>query len=640
MTRAINLKLQDKLILIEMPSNANLSDLYKRIKEHPLTPNPNQLIGLKTVSGALTLDYILSRPEDRSSFPLNKLKQNEWLIGIYKQQTGQLSLKDFVFEKCIGKGGTSEVYLIRHKGNARLYALKMIKKHYITDCRRLEQVLREKKILSNVLNQSPFIVPLYATFATREHLCFLMEYSPGGEMFFHLQNYRFTEDEAKKYFCEVICTLEELHKHKVLYRDLKPENILIDIRGHIQLTDFGLSKLDLMNEDVTHSFCGSPEYMPPEIVSRQGYSYPADFYTLGCLLHELLLGLPPHYSQNTDEIFQKIINEELELPEDLTEEVTELLIDLLEKDVSKRIKDFKVLKKYQWLSDVNWEAIKNKQIEMPIEIDIYETHIHGEFLKVDVAEFNQRNETGDLKPQDDLFEFFNYINPLHQDQFLLESKQQNVKNRASSDLVVEKKQKLVLNEKQSNVNPNQFKKSNSVKQSLKSASSPRINNQFFNSGHHSTQNSPKKHLQLNLQDIDNQLSMKTPKQPKSLTGTTPTAATLALLRKSFQTLLKKAPSLRNQDNHPTLRTLLSERSLMDRNYINHINYNQIQKIMQLQHSSPTNREISSQRPPQQLQKRISSTSTHLKSQLSQLSLFTLSSQITQRGSTSHRPKLK
>jgi serum/glucocorticoid-regulated kinase 2 len=111
-----------------------------------------------------------------------------------------------------------------------------------------------------------FIVRLVATFACKDYLCFLMEYSPGGELFFHLQNNRFSEDEVRVYFAEVVCAVQDLHLNKVLYRDLKPENILIDLDGHLNLTDFGLSRVGLEDEQLTYSFCGSPEYMPPEIV--------------------------------------------------------------------------------------------------------------------------------------------------------------------------------------------------------------------------------------------------------------------------------------------------------------------------------------------------------------------------------------
>ncbi|CAD8170535.1 unnamed protein product [Paramecium octaurelia] len=561
--RTVLIRCFDKQVAIDIAMDKSVADLLNKLREHPATPNSQQLVALKTVSNSITMDYMLSVPEERAQLPIHKLKQ-EALIAVYRQNAHKsiFSLLDFTFERCIGKGGTSEVYLVRHQVSGRLFALKMIKKQYITDCRRLEQILREKKILSQVLNHSKFIIPLYATFATKDHLCFLMEYSAGGEMFYHLQNYRFTDEEARAYICEVICALEELHQHRVLYRDLKPENILIDLRGHIQLTDFGLSKLDLSEEQLTNSFCGSPEYMPPEIVNRQGYSYPADFYTLGCLLYELLLGLPPHYSQNTEEIFHKIQNEDISFPEDLSGDVMQLLQSLLNKNIAQRIHDFATLKKNSWFSNVDWQAVKQKKSnQMPIFIDIYETHIHQEFLKIDVTDLNNKNEQGELSSSEDLFDFFNYVNESYKDIFQLKQKM-----RVQSDHLIDKKLLQI-----------------------------------------SQSTTKKKNLQLNLNEIEKQFS-KTQTQKQSLTPQS--IMPLSLLRKSFQQMMKEKPR-KSQDNHPTLSTVLSDRPIIDRNYI--------QKMLQTQTSkkkpqSPQHNELS-WRPPQV--KRGSSSSTHLKSSISQ-----------------------
>lgn len=127
-------------------------------------------------------------------------------------------------------------------------------------------------------------------------------------MFFHLQQGRFNEQEAKFFFTEIVLCIEYLHENRILYRDLKPENILLDIDGHIKLTDFGLCKLGLEANELTQSYCGSPEYMAPEVVTRTGHSYEVDFYTLGALLHELVLGLPPFYSRDPEEMINNILN--------------------------------------------------------------------------------------------------------------------------------------------------------------------------------------------------------------------------------------------------------------------------------------------------------------------------------------------
>lgn len=139
-----------------------------------------------------------------------------------------------------------------------LYALKQILKSSIEDQRRFEQIILEQKLLIKL--DHPFLVKLAATLESENHLNFLIEFYPGGELFYHLQRQRLSEQESKFFFVEIILCLEYLHDRKILYRDLKPENILIDISGHIKLTDFGLCKIGLEPDQLTHSFCGSPEY--------------------------------------------------------------------------------------------------------------------------------------------------------------------------------------------------------------------------------------------------------------------------------------------------------------------------------------------------------------------------------------------
>jgi len=134
-----------------------------------------------------------------------------------------------------------------------------------------------------------------------------MEFCPGGELFYHLHRVgRLTEQQAKFYFAEVVLGLEYIHSRNIIYGDLKPENILIDIDGHIRLADFGLSKEDITPNILTYSFCGSPEYMSPEMLLLQGYSLPVDLYALGALLFEMITGLLPHYSQNREEMYNRI----------------------------------------------------------------------------------------------------------------------------------------------------------------------------------------------------------------------------------------------------------------------------------------------------------------------------------------------
>ena len=143
----------------------------------------------------------------------------------------------------------------------------------------------------------------------------VLDLCPGGELFYYIQQYRrFTEKSARIYFAEILLILEYLHQNHILYRDLKPENILIDSEGHLKLTDFGLSIMDFNEDELSYTFCGSPEYMSPEMLAQSGHSFALDFYTLGVLLYEMLTGLPPHYNQNRYSMYQDIATKKEKYP--------------------------------------------------------------------------------------------------------------------------------------------------------------------------------------------------------------------------------------------------------------------------------------------------------------------------------------
>ena len=144
------------------------------------------------------------------------------------------------------------------------------------------------------------MVQLHYAFVTKNYYCLVIDLCTGGELFYYLQKHQsFSLGNAKQLFAEVLLAVEFLHRHDIMYRDLKPENILVDERGHLRLTDFGLCRGDFkQGRDRAMSFVGSPEYMSPEILSGIGYNFSVDFYTLGVLLFEMLVGLPPHYNED------------------------------------------------------------------------------------------------------------------------------------------------------------------------------------------------------------------------------------------------------------------------------------------------------------------------------------------------------
>lgn len=174
------------------------------------------------------------------------------------------------------------------------------------------------------------------------------------------------------------------------------------------MTDFGLCKIGLEENETTNSFCGSPEYMAPEVVKRDGHSYAVDYYTLGALLHELVCGLPPYYTRDPDQMMENILKDELKLPADLPDDLQDLLYKLLDKNKVERIHSFKELKKHPWLRNVDWEAYQSKKVPSPLTIDIYNSsNIHQEFLEIPVNP-DDFHEDESFRGQ---LSFFNYVQP-------------------------------------------------------------------------------------------------------------------------------------------------------------------------------------------------------------------------------------
>jgi serum/glucocorticoid-regulated kinase 2 len=261
-------------------------------------------------------------------------------IGVKFVENRQRSLKveDFELLKVVGKGSFGKVMQVKKKDTQRIYALKTLRKQHIISRSEVAHTLAERSVLAQINN--PFIVPLKFSFQSPDKLYLVLAFVNGGELFHHLQKeQRFDINRSRFYAAELLCALECLHGFGVIYRDLKPENILVDYVGHIALCDFGLCKLDMKDEDKTNTFCGTPEYLAPELLHGQGYTKAVDWWTLGVLLYEMLTGLPPFYDENTNEMYRKILSEPLHFPgpEIVPPAARDLLTKLLDRDATRRL---------------------------------------------------------------------------------------------------------------------------------------------------------------------------------------------------------------------------------------------------------------------------------------------------------------
>jgi len=226
--------------------------------------------------------------------------------------------------------------------------------------------------------QHPFLMQLRYAFQTEGKLYFVLDFYKGGELFFHLKKVKkFTEPQARFLVAEVGCALGHLHSLDIVYRDLKPENILLDSTGHICLTDFGLAK-ELGGDAVSNTFCGTPEYLAPEVVASTGHGKPVDWWSLGILLYELSVGIPPFYDQNVHTMYSKIQTAPLQVPNALSKSCKDLITALLVRTPKKRLgsgkDDFKEIQAHEFWETLDWDKLLEKEIEPPYKPKIQGDH--------------------------------------------------------------------------------------------------------------------------------------------------------------------------------------------------------------------------------------------------------------------------
>jgi serine/threonine protein kinase len=293
-------------------------------------------------------------------------------LGANSGKASKIGASDFEFIRLLGEGATCKVFQVRRKKTGKMYAVKVLSKDRILgNHKKVEQALTERKVLVEV--RHPFIVQLHWTFQTRSHLYFVLEFCEGGELFFHLSKRgRFNEVTARFYFSEVLLGLEYLHARNILYRDLKLENILLDGEGHVRLTDFGVSKVAQDSDDVNFtSVVGTREYFPPEMIKREGYGKPYDFYSLGCVLYIMLTGTLPYFQGNWTEMYQKRVSGGvLQFPRGVPRPAMEMCARLLDKDPKTRIGSnggAEEIRQHPWLADMDWESLYSKQLKPPID---------------------------------------------------------------------------------------------------------------------------------------------------------------------------------------------------------------------------------------------------------------------------------
>jgi len=245
-----------------------------------------------------------------------------------------------------------------------------------------------------------------------------MDFINGGELFFHLSiEKKFSEDRAKFYAAEIISGISYLHQHGIIYRDLKPENILLDRAGHVIMTDFGLSKEGLIGpNDRTGTFCGTPEYLAPEVISGDSYTKSIDWWSVGTLIFEMLTGLPPFYDQNEEAMYEKIMKSDIKFPIFVSNEAADLIQKFLTRDQVSRLQDYEVIKKHPWFRSLNWEKLLKREITPPFIPSVKSSNdignIDKEFLEQDVDEEDEEENQDQSMVKPDTFGGFTFHSPV------------------------------------------------------------------------------------------------------------------------------------------------------------------------------------------------------------------------------------
>ncbi|CAD8105827.1 unnamed protein product [Paramecium sonneborni] len=332
-----------------------------------------QVIGFATLDENIGFDYYLTIPSLSMNHMIGKTIRLKPIIGISPPK--QLNLSCFQFLHVIGRGGFSTVILSRSLIDGSFVALKLISKSFVIQNEKQDLVQNERDILIETTNKgSLFTSKIEFVFETKNWIIFGIDYCPGGEMFSYMKRVqKMTEQQARFYITEVCLALGFLHHQQIIYRDLKPENVLVDITGHIQLADFGLARPNMQPEQNAYSFCGSPEYMAPEMFHNDGHNYLVDYYCLGALLYEFVTGLPPFYCEDKNVIYTRLLNEQVTFPKKLSPEVKDLIRLLMIKDPSKRLgskNGVDDILAHPWFQDIDIAKYISKKIDPPYIPDL------------------------------------------------------------------------------------------------------------------------------------------------------------------------------------------------------------------------------------------------------------------------------
>lgn len=302
----------------------------------------------------------------------NQASQSAKLLPRRRRKIG---LDDFTFLAVLGKGNFGKVMLAESKHTGQLYAVKVLKKNFIIDNREVESTRSEKRVfLIANRERHPFLINLFACFQTENRIYFVMDYVSGGDLMFHIQQKMFSAKRAQFYAAEVLLALKHFHDNNVIYRDLKLDNILLSLDGHIKVADYGLCKENMGHGQTTGTFCGTPDFIAPEILLDQKYGRSVDWWALGVLMYQMLLGKSPFHGNDEDEVYDAILSDEPLYPIHMPRDSVSILQQLLTRDPAKRLgsgtSDAEEIMSHPYFGDVDFEAMLNLRVDAPYKPEL------------------------------------------------------------------------------------------------------------------------------------------------------------------------------------------------------------------------------------------------------------------------------
>ncbi|CAD8094423.1 unnamed protein product [Paramecium sonneborni] len=313
--------------------------------------------------------------------------QNELL------KDSKVTFDSFEIIKELGSGAFGKVFLVKLKTDGGIFAMKALKKKTLIQQKQIKYAITEANVLKSC--KHPFILGLHYAFQTPNYLYLVLDYCQGGDLSYHIANQgKFNEESAKIYAAEILLAIEYLHTKDIIYRDMKPENILLDIQGHVKLADFGLSKEGVADQDKAKSFCGSPAYLSPDILSQKGAGKPSDIYGIGCVMFEMMTGESPYYHDDIQQMYKNIQSGTLKWPKKMSSEAKNLLSKMLERDPNKRIgtKSKDEIKQDPFFKGIDWDKVYRKQYKPPIT-DFSEMHEDDDQQDLDGDELGYYGKT-------------------------------------------------------------------------------------------------------------------------------------------------------------------------------------------------------------------------------------------------------